>query len=62
MLGRGVNEIFEIPQETNENHNAAVTKLIEYFALKKNTEYEIYKIRQAKQETDENIDALQTRL
>ena len=57
-----VNEIFDTFPDTGEDYVTAVTKLTDYFAPKKNTEYEIYKFRQAKQGTDENIDAFHTRL
>ncbi|CAC5359617.1 unnamed protein product [Mytilus coruscus] len=57
-----VNDIFDTLQETGEDYDTALTKLTEYFAPKKNVEYEIYKFRQAKQETDETIDAFHTKL
>ncbi|CAC5399738.1 unnamed protein product [Mytilus coruscus] len=49
-------------QKTGEDYDTALTKLTEYFAPKKNVEYEIYKFRQTKQETDETIDAFHTKL
>ncbi|CAC5363752.1 unnamed protein product [Mytilus coruscus] len=60
--GEEVNDIFDTLQETGEDYDTALTKLTEYFAPKKNVEYEIYKFRQAKQETDETIDAFHTKL
>ena len=48
--GEDVNNIFETLTETGDDYATAVTKLTDYFAPKKNTEYEIYKFRQAKQQ------------
>ena len=41
-------EVNDIP-DTNNDYQAAVNKLNEYFATKKLTEFEIYNFRQAKQ-------------
>ncbi|XP_071124181.1 uncharacterized protein [Mytilus edulis] len=60
--GEEVNDIFDTLQETGEDYDTALTKLTEYFAPKKNVEYEIYKFRQAKQETNETMDAFHTKL
>ena len=60
--GEDVNDIFETLTDTGDDYATAVTKLTDYFAPKKNTEYEIYKFRQAKQQPDEGIDAYLTRL
>ncbi|VDI13128.1 Hypothetical predicted protein [Mytilus galloprovincialis] len=49
-------------QVIREDFSAAKHKLTAYFAPKKNTEYEIYKFRQAKQTSDETIDSFHTRL
>ncbi|XP_071124184.1 uncharacterized protein [Mytilus edulis] len=57
--GEEVNDIFDTLQETGEDYDTALTKLTEYFAPKKNVEYEIYKFRQAKQEI---MDAFHTKL
>ena len=60
--GEDVNDIFETLTDTGDDYATAVTKLTDYFAPKKNTEYEIYKFRQAKQQPDEGIDGYLTRL
>ncbi|CAC5366652.1 unnamed protein product [Mytilus coruscus] len=60
--GAEVNDIFDTLQDTVEDYDTALRKLTEYFAPKKNVEYEIYKFRQAKQETDETIVAFHTKL
>ncbi|CAC5411485.1 unnamed protein product [Mytilus coruscus] len=51
-----------IKDKTGEGYDTALTKLTKYFAPKKNVEYEIYKIRQPKQEIVENINAFHTKL
>ena len=51
--GEEVNEIFETLPNTGNDYDTAVTKLTEYFSPKKNTEFEVYKFRQAKQEAGE---------
>ena len=60
--GEEVNEIFETLPNTGNDYDTAVTKLTEYFSPKKNTEFEVYKFRQAKQEAGETIDTYHTRL
>ena len=60
--GEEVNEIFETLTDTGDDYETAKGKLTEYFAPKKNTEFEVYKFRQAKQQQDEGIDAFLTRL
>ena len=60
--GEEVNEIFETLPNTGNDYDTAVTKLTEYFWPKKNTEFEVYKFRQAKQEAWETIDTYYTRL
>ncbi|XP_063400348.1 uncharacterized protein K02A2.6-like [Mytilus trossulus] len=60
--GEDVNEVFDTLDNTGEDVDAAKQKLTAYFAPKKNTEYEIYKFRQAKQTSDETIDSFHTRL
>ena len=62
FAGEEVNEIFETLPNTGNDYDTAVTKLIEYFLPKKNTEFEVYKFRQAKQEAGETIDTYHTRL
>ena len=51
--GEDVNDVFETLTDTGDDYAMAVTKLTDYFAPKKNTEYEIYKFRQAKQQPEE---------
>ena len=60
--GEDVNDIFETLTDTGDDYATAVGKLKDYFAPQKNTEYEVYKFRQAKQQSDEGIDAYLTRL
>ena len=60
--GEEVNEIFETLPNTGDNYDTAVARLTEYFSPKKNTEFEVYKFRQAKQEHGESIDTFHTRL
>lgn len=60
--GEEVNEIFETLSDTGDDYATAKGKLTEYFAPKKNTEFEVYKFRQAKQQQDEGIDSFLTRL
>ena len=60
--GEDVNDIFETLSDTGDDYATAVKKLTDYFEPRKNTEYEVYKFRQAKQQTDEGIDAYLTRL
>ena len=62
FAGEEVNELFETLPNTGNDYDTAVTKLIEYFLPKKNTEFEVYKFRQAKQEAGETIDTYHTRL
>jgi hypothetical protein len=60
--GEDVNEIFNTLIDRGEDFATAKLKLKEYFAIKKNTEYEVYRFRQAKQSTEETIDSFHTRL
>ncbi|XP_062610353.1 uncharacterized protein K02A2.6-like [Saccostrea cucullata] len=60
--GEEVNEIFETLPNTGDDYDTAVARLTEYFAPKKNTEFEVYKFRQAKQEPGETIDTFHTKL
>ena len=60
--GEDVNEIFDTLTDTGEDFPTAKLKLKEYFAPKKNTEYEVHRFRQAKQSPEETIDSFHTRL
>ena len=60
--GEEVNEIFDTLDGTGDDYASALSKLNDYFAPKKSTEFEIYKFRQAKQEMNEKIDTYHTRL
>ena len=60
-VGEDVNEIFDTLEGTGEDFATARQKLKDYFATKKNTEYEVYKFRQAKQSANETIDSFHTR-
>ena len=57
-----VNEIFEALPNIGNDYDTAVTMLTEYISPKKNTEFEVYKFRQAKQEAWETIDTHNTRV
>ena len=46
----------------DETLDAAMQALTQYFAPQKSTEFEVYKFRQAKQESHENLDSFHTRL
>ena len=59
--GEDVSEIFDTLEGTGEAFETAKQKLKDYFAPKKNTEYEVYKFRQAKQTANETIDSFHTR-
>ncbi|XP_053389269.1 uncharacterized protein K02A2.6-like [Mercenaria mercenaria] len=61
-VGEEVNDIFNTLQGTGDDYETAKTQLTEYFAPKKCTEYEIFKFRQAKQDSSENVDSFHTRL
>ena len=60
--GEDVNEIFDTLTDTGEDIATAKLKLKEYFAPKKNTEYEVYRFRQTKQSPEETIDSFYTKL
>jgi hypothetical protein len=47
--GEDVSEIFDTLEGTGEDFATAKQRLKDYFAPKKNTENELYKLRQAKQ-------------
>ena len=59
--GEEVSEIFDTLEGTGEDFAIAKQKLKDYFAPKKNTGYEVYKFRQAKQSANETIDSFHTR-
>ena len=58
--GEDVNDIFDTLEGTGEDFATAKQKLKDYFAPKKNTEYEVYKLRRAKQSANETIDSFHT--
>ena len=60
FAGEEVNEIFETLPNTGDNYDTAVARLTEYFSPKKNTKFEVYEFRQAKQEHGEGIDTFHT--
>ena len=57
-----VSEIFDNLEGTGEEFATAKQKLKDYFAPKKNTEYEVCKFRQAKQSANKTLDSFHTRL
>ena len=62
--GSRVREIFQTLADTGaeDEFDTVKTKLKEYFQPQKNTRYEIYKLRQMKQEVDESLDNFHLRL
>ncbi|XP_062614532.1 uncharacterized protein K02A2.6-like [Saccostrea cucullata] len=62
--GDEVYNIFDTLADTGgpNDYDAAKTKLTEHFNPKKNLEFEIYKFRQAKQQSSEIMDSYHTRL
>ena len=60
--GEEVSEIFDSLLETGDDYATAKEKLNEYFDPKKNTEFEIYTFRQAKQNPGESMNAFHARL
>ena len=64
LSGLDVPELSDTLPETGEDKDfdVAVKKLTDYFAPKQNTDFEIYKFRQAIQSPEENLEAYYTRL
>ena len=64
QAGPRVREIFRQLPNTGEakDYKKAVEKLTEYFEPQKNKLYEVYKFRQAAQQSNETIDQFHTRL
>ena len=64
LSGPDVQELFGTLPDTGEDKyfDVAVKKLTDYFAPKQNTDFEIYKFRQAIQSPEENLEAYHTRL
>ena len=60
--GEEVSEIFDTLEGTGEDFATAKQKWKDNFAPKKNTEYEVCKVRQAKQSAIETIDSVHKRL
>ncbi|GAA6090226.1 uncharacterized protein K02A2.6-like [Tachysurus ichikawai] len=62
--GEQVQDIFDtIPENgDSDDYDKAAQVLTEYFSPSRNTEYEVYVFRQAKQKPGETIDAFHTRL
>ena len=66
LAGSQVYDIFDTftaeQKGSEDDFDTAVKSLTTYFEPKKNTEYEIYKFRQASQRHDEKLDSYHTRL
>ncbi|XP_033755766.1 uncharacterized protein LOC117338519 [Pecten maximus] len=62
FAGDEVNDIFDTLPDTGNDYKTAVERLTEYFVPKKNTEFEVFKFRQTRQMSSENIDSFHTRL
>ena len=62
--GKEVYDIFDTLQDTgtSNDYNIAKQKLDDHFNPQKNVEFEIYKFRQAKQNSEETMDGYCTRL
>ena len=64
LSGLDVQELFDTLPDTGEDKDfeLAVKKLIDNFAPKQNTDFEICKFRQAIQSPEENLEAYHTKL
>ena len=62
QVGEDTQSIFDTLTDTGDDYDTAIDKLDEYFAPKKNVDYEIFKFRTAAQNTGETIDQYTTRL
>ena len=62
QAGPATQEIFETLPDTGEDFDTALTKLNDYFAPKKNVDYEIFQFRQAVQAPGETVEQFATRL
>ena len=64
QAGQETQEIFETFQDRGEpdNYDRAINKLDAYLSPKKNIDYDIFQLRQAKQRTDETVDQFCLRL
>ena len=62
QAGELTQEIFDTIPDTGEDYPTAMTKLDEYFAPKKNIDYENFQFRQAVQLKDETVDQFATQL
>ena len=62
QAGEDTQSIFDTLTDTGDDYDTAIDKLDEYFAPKKNVDFEIFKFRTATQNTGETIDQYTTRL
>ena len=60
--GEATQEIFDTLQNTGDDYQMAKQRLEEYFAPRKNVDFQIFQFRQATQLPDETIDQFVTRL
>ena len=62
QAGQETQELFEMFTDTGESYAAAIDKLDNYFAPKKNVDFETFQFRQAVQQEEETVDQYVTRL
>lgn len=62
LAGERVHEIYDTLAGEEADYTDTKTKLDGYFSLKKNTQYLMYKFREAMQQTDETLNTYHTTL
>lgn len=62
LAGERVHEIYDTLAGEEDDYTDTKTKLDGYFSLKKNTQYLMYKFREAMQQTDETLNTYHTTL
>lgn len=62
LAGERVHDIYETLADDNDKYDETKTKLHGYFSPKKNTQYLVYKFRQATQLSGETLDTYHTKL
>lgn len=62
LAGEKVHDIYDTLAEAADKYADTKTKLTNYFAPKKNVQYEVYVFRNATQQPGENLDTFNTRL
>ena len=62
QAGEATQEIFDTLQNTGDDYQTAKQRLEDYFAPRKNVDFQVFQFHQAAQLTDETIDQFVTRL